>query len=160
MNEREFKLTVEIYESESQLTDSDQLLLQKARTTLSGAYAPYSGFNVGAAVLLDNGTVITGSNQENASYPVGICGERVALFAASAQYPDVGITTVAICTEKADGKSTKPSTPCGLCRQVMVEMEERQQKPIKLILKGEEGEVWIVPNTGDLLPFHFDSSNL
>ncbi len=150
----------EVYESAQSLNKTDLELLNAAKKVVADAYAPYSGFNVGAAVLLDNGKIITGTNQENAAYPSGLCAERVAIFYASSQYPTAKIIAIAISASSRDQKINVPVPPCGACRQAMAEYEIKFTTPIRLIMAGETGEVFISPSVSNLLPLLFSSKNL
>jgi cytidine deaminase len=153
-------LAVEIYASAKELNSIDAGLLAKARAVTTQAYAPYSNFNVGAAALLTDGTIVTGTNQENASYPVGICAERVLLSAVASQYTGMGITTMAITYHNINGDSSTPISPCGICRQSLTEYEERTHQRIRLILSGMEGEVYVVEKAQDLLPLSFSATSM
>lgn len=153
-------LAVEIYTSAEELNSSDAHLLAKARFVTKQAYAPYSHFNVGAAAMLRDGTIVTGTNQENASYPVGICAERVLLSAIASQFAAAGIVTMAVSYHNINGESNTPISPCGICRQSLVEYEERTHQPIRLILSGMEGEVYIVEKALELLPLGFSAINM
>ncbi|MEG1544376.1 MAG: cytidine deaminase [Tannerellaceae bacterium] len=139
-------------------TESHQRLTAAAVEAASRAYAPYSKFNVGAAVLLGNGEIVTGNNQENAAYPSGLCAERVALFYAGSRYPDVPIVALAIAAFTA-GRQVEQISPCGACRQVLLESEMRAASPITILLCGSS-EVYILPSAASLLPFCFDGSEL
>jgi cytidine deaminase len=141
----------------SELSAQEQQLVANAKAAFKTAYAPYSGFLVGASVLLENGEVINGSNQENVAYPSGLCAERVALFYAGAKFPDVKINTVAISVLSKNFEVTDVISPCGACRQVMAEYEDKQDKPIKVILHSPTDEVLITNRVEDLLPFMFKS---
>jgi cytidine deaminase len=135
-------------------------LAHKAKDATAHAYAPYSKYQVGAAVLLENGQIVTGTNQENAAYPSGMCAERVALYSAIAQHPEAVITKVAIVAKRKSGKELLPATSCGSCRQVMVEFELRQEKPFEVIMQSEDTR-WIkAPSAQSLLPFSFTRSSL
>jgi cytidine deaminase len=147
------------YNNAEELGNEERELINAATTALHSAYAPYSGFLVGSAVLLANGKTITGGNQENASFPVSICGERVALFAAATQYPDVEIKAIAIVTKSIKEKNG-PAAPCGMCRQAIAEYEFKLGNPIKLILKGDTDTIYIVPKAGELLPLGFNADFL
>jgi len=153
-----FELT--IYESFSELPKEDAFLLEKAKKAREDAYAPYSEFKVGAAVLLRNGQVVIGNNQENASYPSGLCAERVAVFQAGAQFPEEPILKIAIVAGSVRIPTTKPAAPCGNCRQSIFEYERKQQKPIELLLMGSSGEVYKCPSIRDLLPLAFGNEFL
>lgn len=138
------------------LSPEEQNLYKKAKTAARKAYAPYSSFMVGASVLLENGDVITGSNQENAAYPSGICAERTALFYAGASYPEIPVKTILI-TAFSSGKFLDNAvSPCGGCRQVILETIKRQKKPIRLIMAGES-VITIVEDASMLLPFPFEN---
>ena len=148
------------YESEQELDPRRAQLLARAKQAAVNAYAPYSKFRVGSAVLLSNGQIIIGSNQENAAYPLTMCGERVAIFAASAMYPHEKIEKVAITIISEKANINRPVTPCGACRQTLLENEYRTQADIELILQGDVGEVYVVKTVKDILPFIFDASFL
>ena len=141
----------------NELSAQEQQLVANAKAAFKTAYAPYSGFLVGASVLLENGEVINGSNQENVAYPSGLCAERVALFYAGAKFPDVKINTVAISVLSKNFEVKDVISPCGACRQVMAEYEDKQHKPIKVILHSPTDEVLIANKVEDLLPFMFKS---
>lgn len=160
MKKSESILTVLEYDSIEELTADDSWLLTEARSATQFAYAPYSNFNVGAAGRLVNGEIVTGSNQENASYPAGICAERVLLSSSASQHPNVAIDTIAISYNNLKGKSDLPISPCGICRQSLAEYQQRTKSPIRLILSGMEGKVQIIENAGQLLPLAFGSENL
>ena len=155
MNKHIVELSYEEYSSSKDLLKEDALLLEKARQSTKNAYAPYSHFHVGAAAKLANGEYLTGSNQENASFPVGICAERVLLSTASSVYPNIPIITIAISYTGPAGESDYPVAPCGICRQTIHEFESRMQQPIRLILGGANGKVFIIPQAGALLPLAF-----
>ena len=144
----------------SELSAQEQQLVANAKAAFKTAYAPYSGFLVGASVLLENGEVINGSNQENVAYPSGLCAERVALFYAGAKFPDVKINTVAISVLSKNFEVKDVISPCGACRQVMAEYEDKQHRPIKVILHSPTDEVLIANKVEDLLPFMFKSPSL
>lgn len=157
---KKFEFDFEVYNSADELNTADAALLQKARESTSLAYAPYSNFNVGAAAILTNGNIVIGSNQENASYPVGICAERALLSAAANLFPKVPITTMAISYKSAKGQNAVPISPCGMCRQSLIEYENVVDHPIRIILSGMSGEVYIIANAGMLLPFGFTGKHL
>ncbi len=150
----------EVYESIDTLEKKDAALLTAARKITDIAYAPYSNFLVGAVALLQNGETVSGTNQENASYPVGICAERVLLSTAAILHTNVPIETMAISYHNAKGDSDRPVSPCGMCRQALREYEERTNKPMRLILSGMTGEVFIISNVSQLLPFSFGGKDL
>ncbi len=144
-----------------ELDEKDRQLIKAAMTASMNAYAPYSGFSVGAAVRFDNDGICTGSNQENASYPCGICAERVALFQASSQHPERAITTLAIAANIKGTYTESPCPPCGLCRQAILECEKRQNgHPIRLLLSGSKECYIIRGGAKSLLPLQFDENML
>lgn len=152
--------TYKIYSDLSELPEEDQVLLQLAKKSLKNSYSPYSNFKVGAAALLQNGKMIGGSNQENASYPLCICAERVVIAAAGAQFPEQPITALAVSVKTEKKVINRPGAPCGACRQVICESEQRNQFPMRIILQGETGEIWTFNSGADLLPLAFDGSLL
>lgn len=154
MNTQRYSFDYEVYESSTTLDIDDQELLRKAQEAADGAYAVYSGFNVGAAAQLLNGEVVTGSNQENASYPAGICAEGTTLAVASARFPGMPIKKMAI-SFKTKMKSDHAIAPCGICRQQLQEFSIRTGSPIRLIMGGLSGEVIVVQDASSLLPFAF-----
>lgn len=160
MKEQQFKFEYETYNDSNELNKEDADLLIKARTVTKNAYAPYSNFYVGAAARLANGETITGTNQENASYPVGICAERVLLGNAATLHPGIPIDTMAISYDSKELKSDHPISPCGMCRQSLLEYETRTDKPIRLILSGQEGKIYIIKTVKFLLPFAFTPDEL
>jgi cytidine deaminase len=149
-----------VYTDDTFLELVDRDLINKARSVAFNAYAPYSGFKVGAVALMDNGTIISGTNQENASYPIGLCAERVLLAAVSSIAMEQKILTMAISYQTNLVKSDKPVAPCGICRQSLVEFENRFNTPLRLLLSGSAGEVFEISSVSDLLPFSFKSENL
>jgi cytidine deaminase len=142
------------------LDAESKYLAHKAKEAASHAYAPYSKFYVGAAVLLDDETVITGTNQENAAYPSGMCAERVALFAAIAAHPEAKIKKIAVVAKRKGGKELIPATSCGPCRQVMLEFESRQEKPIEVIMQNQQHKWVKAVSAASLLPFSFTKESL
>ncbi len=155
-----YSFSYEVLDDINQLSKADADLLQSAREATGVAYAPYSRFFVGAAALLANGEIIKGTNQENASYPVGICAERVLLGTAATLYPDVAVLAMAVSFNTATEKSNHPISPCGMCRQSLLEYETRFHQPIRLIMSGMEGKVQVVESARQLLPFAFTSQEL
>ncbi|MDA3879272.1 MAG: cytidine deaminase [Prolixibacteraceae bacterium] len=143
----------------NELNTSDAYLVAKAREVANNAWAPYSNFLVGSAVELMNGKIITGNNQENAAYPSGLCAERVALFAANANYPNSAVKTIAISAYNKNGLSKMPVKPCGSCRQSILEAELRFETPIRLILDGQN-KIHIVEGIKNLLPLSFGRDDL
>ncbi len=153
-----FQLTT--FESIEELSEADKNLMNLAVAARKKAYAPYSNFQVGAAVLMANGEVVIGSNQENASYPSGLCAERVAVFQAGALYSNERILAIAISATSTNYIVDTPAAPCGNCRQSISEYEVRQQKPIAILMMGETGQVLKCDAIADLLPLAFTSSFL
>lgn len=150
----------EVFDSINELQQEDKDLLLLAKKAMENAYAPYSNFFVGAALLMENGVIVTGNNQENAAYPSGLCAERVAIYHASSQHPDVKIKTIAV-TARTDSKVLNtPVSPCGSCRQSMSEYEVKFKTPIKIIMQGQEGPVYISASISNLLPLTFTSESL
>jgi cytidine deaminase len=148
------------YDNLKELSTEIQDLMNQAVEIRKKAYAPYSQFRVGAALLLDNGKVVLGSNQENAAYPSGLCAERVAIFHAGSLYPEAKILKMAI-TAASDNNQTKaPIPPCGSCRQSIAEYEIKQDTPIEIYFMGEIGEVYKSASLKNLLPFMFDKKFL
>ena len=143
--------------SYDELNEKEKKLIDAAKEATNRSYSPYSRFQVGAAALLSGGTVITGSNQENAAYPSGICAERTTLFYANSQYPDQPVVTLAIAARTEKDFIDHPIPPCGACRQVILETEKRYKQPIRILLYGKEC-IYEVKSIGDLLPLSFDAS--
>ncbi|MEP7377481.1 MAG: cytidine deaminase [Chitinophagaceae bacterium] len=160
MKEQKFEFEYEVYNDISELKKEDAELLTKARAVTKHAYAPYSNFFVGAVAKLNNGEIVSGTNQENASYPVGICAERVLLGNAATLYPGISIDTIAISYDSKEVKSDHPISPCGMCRQSLLEYETRTEQPIRLVLAGQEGKIIVVKTVSFLLPFAFTSGEL
>ena len=133
-----------------------EYLTDKAFEARKHAYAPYSGFNVGAAVMLEDGEIITGSNQENAAYPSGLCAERTAMFYAGAHRPDKAMVKIAIAGGQNGVLCSNPATPCGACRQVMAQYQTKGGRPMEVILVGGE-RIWKFSKVDDILPLIFDS---
>ncbi|WP_068471544.1 cytidine deaminase [Saccharicrinis aurantiacus] len=143
----------------NELTPQDQELITSARAACHNAYAPYSKFSVGAAVRLANGKVITGNNQENAAYPSGLCAERTAIFWANSQFPDIAVETIAISVLNNGKPVANPIAPCGSCRQVMLETENRFETPLRVIMDSES-KIIVSKNTVGLLPLSFSAQDL
>lgn len=160
MNQQEYNFSFEVYNSIDELNKQDATLVMAAREVTTNAYAPYSHFNVGAVAKLNSGQTVSGTNQENAAYPVGICAERVLLSSAATLFPNVAIDTMAISYDNKNGKSDHPISPCGICRQTLMEYEERVQQPIRLILSGLEGKIFIIKKASQLLPLSFGGDDL
>ena len=160
MKELKIESSFTVYDSLDETSVEVQELMHKAIKVRDNAYAPYSKFNVGAALLLENGEVITGSNQENASYPSGLCAERTAIYYAGAQYPNVRILEMAITATSKKTPTTNPIPPCGACRQAISEYEVKQDKPIVIYFMGESGKVIKSDSLANLFPLVFDKSVL
>ncbi len=152
--------TIDIYDSIEELPLEVINLMKTAVEARKKAYAPYSKFQVGAAILLDNEEVVPGSNQENASYPSGLCAERTAIYFAGAKYPDAVIKRIAITATSINHAVTEPIPPCGACRQAIAEYEIKQNEPIEIYFMGESGKVAKSNSLKDLLPLAFDKSYL
>lgn len=160
MKEKHIQISVQEFESSSELNKEEQHLLEKAWEEVDHAYAPYSHFHVAAAVLLDNGEVICGTNQENAAYPSGLCAERVAIFSAISNQPGAKIKTIAIVAKPEDFKLESPVTPCGSCRQVIAEYEFRQDNEIDIIMDGGQQMIYKTHGIRNLLPLAFYNEEL
>lgn len=159
MKWNEIRIAYREYTDITELPDEYKDLVVKAREISSGAWAPYSGFRVGAAVKLASGMVFTGNNQENAAYPVGLCAERTALFYANANHPDDPVDAIAVSAQNASGWVQDPVKPCGGCRQAMLEVETRFNREIKIILDGQKS-IYILDGIDALLPLNFKSTAL
>ena len=149
-----------IFDNTSQLSSEDLFLMNKAIEARQKAYAPYSKFNVGAALLLENGEIVLGNNQENAAYPSGMCAERVAIWKAGSEFPGTKIKKIAITAASSTTKVDKPVGPCGACRQTLSEYEINQKEPMEILFMGEIGKIIKTESLLSLLPFSFDSSYL
>jgi cytidine deaminase len=160
MKENRIEITYKVYDDIKELPKEDAWLLNEAREVTKQAYAPYSNFYVGAVAKLVNGKIVAGTNQENAAYPVGICAERVLLSSASTLYPNIAIETMAISYHSENGNSNQPIAPCGMCRQTLQEYEIRVSKPIRLILGGLEGKIFVFEKASQLLPLGFTSESM
>ena len=143
-----------------ELSSVEKKLINQSKSVLKNAYAPYSGFLVGASLLLDNGKIVKANNQENVAFPSGLCAERVALFYAGSEYPDAIIKSIAITARFKSFQVNDIVSPCGACRQVMAEYQERQKNNIRILLHSSNDEVLIFTKVDDLLPFIFRSSLL
>ncbi|HEU0064958.1 MAG TPA: cytidine deaminase [Flavisolibacter sp.] len=160
MKENKFEFNYIVYDSIEELQEDEKWLLNEAREVTAQAYAPYSNFQVGAVAKMANGEVISGSNQENASFPVGLCAERVLLASISSRFPKIPVQTIAISYKSDHQKSDHPISPCGICRQSLQEFEIRGSQPIKLILGGMTGPVYVIDSASRLLPLAFTSEEL
>ncbi|GAO43939.1 cytidine deaminase [Flavihumibacter petaseus] len=160
MQEHSYQFSYALYDSIDDLTEEDAWLLSEAREVTEHAYAPYSNFHVGAVAKLSNGEILAGSNQENASFPVGLCAERVLLASIASLFPKVPIESIALSYRSSLVDSDHPITPCGICRQSLQEYEKRVKHPIRLILGGMEGKVIIIPAASMLLPLSFSPEDM
>ena len=142
-----------------ELTADEQELLRQAIASTENSYAPYSNFHVGACLRLADGREVIGANQENAAFPSGLCAERSAVFAAQSMFPEEAITALAIAARNENGLTAQPVSPCGACRQVILEMEDRYKQDVRILLYGTEG-VYVIPSVKSLLPLHFVDSNM
>ena len=156
MTSKEIKIAYQEYDSIEQLSSMDRELAEAAIQATEGSYAPYSKFNVGAAVRLDSGLIVKGANQENAAYPSGLCAERTAMFYASATYTECIMTGIAITASQEGVLCDNPVTPCGACRQVMAQYQTKGGKPMSILLVGGR-KIWKFEKVDDLLPLIFDS---
>lgn len=154
MDSKEIVCKVDVL-SWNELTKEEQSLAEQAKEATLGSYSPYSKFAVGAALLLANGMVVKGSNQENVSYPCGLCAERTALFYANATYPDQPVVMLAIAAQNSEGFLSSPITPCGACRQALLETENRFDVKMRVILYGTE-RIYRVESIASLLPLQFE----
>lgn len=159
MKEITFQISYMEYDTAAQLAENDNDLVMNARAAARDAYAPYSGFRVGAAVRLQNGIIITGNNQENAAYPSGLCAERTALFYASAQYPRVPIVAIAISTINGTDTPSEIAKPCGACRQVMAEYEDIAGQPLRILLDSQD-KILVSNGIDNLLPLRFKKEDV
>ena len=160
MDKQTLQIHYSLFDNENELMEQDRLLLDKAKEASIKAYAPYSEFRVGAAVLLGNGEIVIGNNQENAAYPQGICAERVALFSAMAQYPDMKIIAIAVYGNPQHFQMDNYLTPCGGCRQVMLEYELKNNGKIRVLLGGNSGKIMLIDGVENLLPFQFSADDI
>ena len=160
MKKIEITSSATLFKDISELSLEDKMLMNKAIEARNKAYAPYSKFNVGAALLLENNEIVLGNNQENAAYPSGMCAERVAIWRAGSEFPGVKIKKLAISASSEISKVDKPVGPCGACRQTLSEYEINQKEPMEVIFMGEVGEVVKTESLLSLLPFSFDRSYL
>jgi cytidine deaminase len=158
MEKLELTCSFEQFTSRAEVKSEWQSLIDACLEAMRNAYAPYSNFRVGAAVLLENGVIVSGNNQENAAYPSGLCAERVAFFAAGANYPGVRIVAAAVTASSANYLQGVPVTPCGGCRQSMLEYELKQGSIIPLIMLSPSGEIILSGSIQQLLPLHFEST--
>ena len=160
MKESKFEFNYRVYESIDELSDEERWLLNEAREVTAQAYAPYSNFQVGAVAKMANGEIVAGSNQENASFPVGLCAERVLLASISSLFPRIPVDIIAISYKSDNQKSDHPISPCGICRQALQEFESRVNHSVQLILGGMTGPVYVIDSASRLLPLAFTSEEL
>lgn len=160
MIEKQISTTIQVFDSVLELPEFIQELMKNAIEARGSAYAPYSKFKVGAALVLTNGKLVKGSNQENASYPSGLCAERTAIYSAGANYPDQKIEALAITATSEKHEVPEPIAPCGACRQAIAEYEQKQEKPIPIYFMGSSGKVIHVKALLDILPLAFDNKFL
>ena len=156
MTEKQLTINYKQFDRVEEMDEPDRLLIEKAIEAQAGSYSPYSHFSVGAALRLEDGSIIKGSNQENNAYPAGLCAERTAMFAAGANFPDKAFDTIAIVASHHGQMCEDPATPCGECRQVMAEYQNKNRKPFKVILVGSK-KILKFEKVDDILPFIFDS---
>ena len=160
MEKKHIGFELSIFDSLDEMTQGDVKLLGEAERARQNSYSPYSKFSVGAALMLESGRILLGSNQENASFPAGLCAEGVALFNAGANHPEEKIKAIAITASSEEHNLDQPAAPCGICRQAIIEYEKKQKSPISIIMKGQTGPVYKCNSISDLLPLGFDSSFL
>lgn len=160
MQEKHISFVLTVYDVPEELPAFLKELLEIAEKSRLDAYAPYSNFQVGAAVLLENNEIVIGNNQENASYPSGLCAERVAVFQAGARFPGIPIKAIVISAGSGKVKADKPAAPCGNCRQAISEYEQKQDNPITIIMRGKTGAIYRTDSIADLLPLTFGNSYL
>jgi cytidine deaminase len=160
MKKHTIQISYTEFDDIAQLHADDINLLNEAWQACDSAYAPYSNFHVGAALVLANGIIFRGNNQENAAYPSGICAERVAVFSASALHPGIAIQSIAVVAKTDIFDLVTPVTPCGACRQVLAEYEMLSGKPIRIILQGHSNKIWILEGISNLLPLMFHGNDL
>ncbi len=160
MKKLKFETVFKIFENLNQLPDEEQQLMNAASAVLPEAYAPYSKFHVGAAILLENGKIVTGTNQENASFPIGLCAERIAIAAATSLYPKMKIIAIAVTIKNFNKPTLEPISPCGACRQVLLEKEQETGNSIKILMKGEGKTICKLESVSSLLPLSFGSKDL
>ncbi|MCC9136223.1 cytidine deaminase [Pontibacter silvestris] len=159
VNKLNINISVDVL-APGELSEQELKAMQLAQQAANDAYAPYSNFLVGAALVLEDGSMFKGSNQENAAYPSGLCAERTALFACSAQYPDKKIKMLAVTARRRSESEHVPAMPCGACRQVMAEYEHKQQEPIPVLLQAPDKKFYRFKSVADMLPLLFTKDNL
>jgi cytidine deaminase len=154
------KTIVKVYDHDYELSKEHFELLKQAKEICHLAYAPYSGFHVGAAILLEDGTIVKGNNQENLAYPSGLCAERTAIFYTGANHGNKIIKAIAVAAYQPLYSQYMPANPCGACRQAMLEYENKQKEPIPIILEGENNKIYLLDSIASLLPLHFKATSL
>jgi cytidine deaminase len=159
-SELNIHICIDVLDSAEELSQQERQAIEMAQEAAKDAYAPYSNFLVGAALVLEDGTMFKGSNQENAAYPSGLCAERTAIFAMSAHHPNKKIKMIAVTARRRSEEHFLPAMPCGACRQVMAEYEHKQQEPIPVLLQGPDGKYYRLRSVSDLLPFQFSKEHL
>ena len=155
MRKERFICPYTVYDTLDEMDPQDAELMRRAHEATQSAYAPYSKFNVGAAVRLANGEIVTGNNIENAAYPSGLCAERVAMFSAMAKFPGVAFEALAVTAHSQTKVIAEPVAPCGACRQVMVEVEQLSKQPLRVMCQGQEGPIMVFEGIESLMPFIF-----
>ena len=155
MRKERFICPYTVYDTLDEMDPQDAELMRRAHEATQSAYAPYSKFNVGAAVRLANGEIVTGNNIENAAYPNGLCAERVAMFGAMAKFPGVAFEALAVTAHSQTKVIAEPVAPCGACRQVMVEVEQLSKRPLRVMCQGQEGPIMVFEGIESLMPFIF-----
>ena len=155
MKKERFICPYTVYDTLDEMDPQDAELMRRAHEATQSAYAPYSKFNVGAAVRLANGEIVTGNNIENAAYPSGLCAERVAMFGAMAKFPGVAFEALAVTAHSQTKLIAEPVAPCGACRQVMVEVEQLSKRPLRVMCQGQEGPIMVFEGIESLMPFIF-----
>lgn len=156
MERKELKISYKQYNSLTELPKDEKRLMEMAIEATAGSYSPYSTFRVGAAALMENGEIITAANQENAAYPSGMCAERSVLFYAHSKYPDIAVRALAVAAKHNGELTPQPTYPCGACRQVLYETQQRSGKPVKIII-GSSTRILVLDSVSDILPFAFDN---
>ncbi len=155
MKKERFICTYTVFDNLDEMDPQDAELMRRAHEATQSAYAPYSKFNVGAAVRLANGEIVTGNNIENAAYPSGLCAERVAMFGAMAKFPGVAFEALAVTAHSQTKVIAEPVAPCGACRQVIVEVEQLSKRPLRVMCQGQEGPIMVFEGIESLMPFIF-----
>ena len=158
MKDIEFVSKIQLCQMD-ELSETDRRLVDRAIEATKNSYAPYSNFHVGACLRLADGREVIGANQENAAFPSGLCAERSAIFAAQSTYPESAIVALAIAAQNENGLTSQPVSPCGACRQVILEMEDRYKQDVRILLYGTDG-VYVIPSVKSIMPLHFVDSSM